>query len=77
MAEDDDYHADYEDDCYECGGEGFVADCFEEWACLDPEYGCDLCTRRCQLCNPRPRNPELDAVLTEALAAPEQPSHDD
>ena len=42
---------DYEDDgCYECGGEGFVSDCVEEWACVDPEYGCDYCTRRCPLC---------------------------
>ena len=47
----DDYD-DYEDGCYECGGEGFVSDCVEEWACVDPEYGCDYCTRRCPLCNP-------------------------
>lgn len=47
---------DYDYGCYECGGEGFVSDCFEEWACLDPEYGCDLCTRRCSLCNPRRRD---------------------
>jgi hypothetical protein len=50
---------DYEDsDCYECGGEGFISDCVEEWACIDPEYGCDYCTRRCPLCNaPSPTNP--------------------
>jgi hypothetical protein len=39
-----------DDACYECGGEGFISDCFEEWACVDPEGGCDLCTRRCDAC---------------------------
>jgi hypothetical protein len=50
---------DYDDngDCPNCGGEGFVADCFEEWACLDPEGGCDLCTHRCDWCN-RPTPPK-------------------
>lgn len=48
--------------CYECGGEGFVSDCVEEWACVDPEYGCDYCTQRCPLCNPpkRPTPPRTD-----------------
>lgn len=62
---------DFDDDdcCYECGGEGFVSDCFEEWACLDPEYGCDFCTHRCPLCNPAKPNPELQQVLADALAS--------
>jgi len=64
----DDYD-DYEDGCYECGGEGFVSDCVEEWACVDPEYGCDYCTRRCPLCNPAKRDPTLDEVLAAALRA--------
>lgn len=34
-------------ECPNCGGEGVVASCFEEWACVDPEKGCDLCRRRC------------------------------
>ena len=52
---------DYDDngDCPNCGGEGFVADCFEEWACLDPESGCDLCTHRCDWCN-RPTPPKAE-----------------
>ena len=64
------YDMDFDEDvgCYECGGEGFVSDCVEEWACVDPEYGCDYCTRRCPLCHPPKRNPELDAVLSDALA---------
>lgn len=24
-------------DCWQCGGEGFVSNCVEEWACVDPE----------------------------------------
>ena len=38
------------DDCWYCGGEGFVSDCVSEYACIDPESGCDLCTRRCPEC---------------------------
>jgi hypothetical protein len=48
--------ADYDDPgssdwpiCYECGGEGFVADCFDG-CCLDAEWGCDDCTERCSEC---------------------------
>jgi hypothetical protein len=46
-------YEDYEEseDCPNCGGEGYVACCFEEWACVDPESGCDLCMRRCDWCN--------------------------
>lgn len=39
------------DCCSNCGGEGYVADCFEEYACVDPESGCELCMRRCDFCN--------------------------
>jgi hypothetical protein len=43
----------YEDDaeCQACDGEGFTANCFEPFACIDPEGGCLDCTRRCS-CNP-------------------------
>lgn len=48
--------ADFEDhddgDCWQCAGEGYTYDCFEEWACVDPEGGCDLCMRRCDVCGP-------------------------
>ncbi|MDT0507552.1 hypothetical protein [Novosphingobium sp. MMS21-SN21R] len=65
----DDYD-DIDDGCYECGGEGFVSDCVEEWACVDPEYGCDYCTRRCSLCNsPKPASP------VHAPATPKEPPH--
>lgn len=44
----------YEDDCPECDGEGFIVSCHEEWACVDPESGCDDCTRPCPLCARKP-----------------------
>ena len=43
---------DYDDDgseCYECGGEGFVHDCFDGF-CADADVGCDDCTRPCPAC---------------------------
>lgn len=48
---DDDYD-DYDDeDCWNCGGEGFVFDCVDG-CCVDADAGCDLCTSRCDVCNP-------------------------
>ena len=52
MGEFDDYFDN--GDCWNCGGEGFVSSCFSEYACVDPDAGCDLCTRRCDICSPRP-----------------------
>ena len=43
---------DDDDCCPNCGGEGVVYCCEEEWACIDPEGGCDLCERRCDWCRP-------------------------
>jgi hypothetical protein len=50
-------------ECPNCGGEGWVSHCFEEWACMHPDEGCDLCMRRCDWCNP-------------PKPAPSQPSKD-
>lgn len=51
--DDDEAYWDYDDnDCANCGGEGFVSHCFEEYACMYPDEGCDLCMRRCDWCNP-------------------------
>ncbi|MCJ8518976.1 fructose/tagatose bisphosphate aldolase [Pseudorhizobium tarimense] len=41
------------EDCWNCGGEGFVSECIDG-CCEDAESGCDLCTRRCDICNPAP-----------------------
>lgn len=66
---------DYDDnDCWNCSGEGFVSNCFEEWACMHPDEGCDLCTRLCDVCQPNKPNPELQAVLAEALTATKEPT---
>lgn len=60
MPPDEDHLNDCVDDgdCWQCGGEGWIANCFEEFACLDPEGGCDDCLRPCDICNtgrpPRP-----------------------
>ena len=36
-------------DCWHCGGEGFIADCFDGF-CEAAEYGCEDCTRPCPEC---------------------------
>jgi hypothetical protein len=51
-----DSHDDQLEDCWNCGGEGYVANCFSEYACLYPDEGCDLCTRRCDVCRARTQN---------------------
>lgn len=49
---DDDHLADMglEDDCWQCGGEGFTFECFDG-QCLDAEIGCDDCTVACDICS--------------------------
>ncbi len=50
---DDDFDGfDEEPGCWNCGGEGVVYDCIEDFACIDPEGGCDLCGRACDVCAP-------------------------
>jgi len=46
---------DFDEDnyCPNCGGEGYVANCWTEYACVDPESGCDECMQRCDWCNQR------------------------
>lgn len=53
-------------ECWNCGGEGYVSCCFEEYACIDPEGGCDECERRCDICNGRGVLPAArDAAMKE------------
>lgn len=74
----DDY-LNYEDDmgvdCWNCGGEGFVSNCQDEVGCVDPDSGCELCMRRCNVCNPRPKasdpvavKPDLSPLQIHSLA---------
>ena len=51
--------------CPNCGGEGYVYSCFEEFACIDPEGGCDLCMRRCDWCKPVKRSPVQQAAPSD------------
>jgi len=46
---DDYYDMDYGDGCAYCD-DGFVAHCEQEFACVNPDYGCDLCLRPCEVC---------------------------
>ena len=50
--EDIDHDMAMDEDCWNCGGEGYIYVCEDEISCVDPEYGCDLCQRRCDICNP-------------------------
>jgi len=45
-----------DEDCWNCGGEGVTYDCVDGM-CVDADSGCDLCSRRCHVCNP-PKKPE-------------------
>lgn len=38
-----------DEECPECGGEGYVTDCFDG-LCFDEESGCEDCMRRCAGC---------------------------
>ncbi len=71
----------YDDgECWNCGGEGYVYGCSWDWQCDTWDGDSCLCSRRCDICNPAPRNPELDKVLQDALADAPTPeteaSHD-
>lgn len=46
-----DYDDDYDEECPNCGGEGWIYDCIDGM-CVDAESGCDLCKRRCDWCYP-------------------------
>lgn len=61
----------YDDDsvCWNCAGEGVVANCFEEWACFNPEDGCEECIRRCDVCRPRKPNPGAQPLVEGAQDA--------
>ena len=52
-AENDDDFDPEDDDCYECGGEGWIVDdCFEDTCCCaDPD--CEHGIIPCPLCNPK------------------------
>ena len=56
------------EDCPECGGDGYTYDCFEEFACIDPESGCADCALRCRWCAEL-KHDRLKAVREEVIKA--------
>lgn len=64
-----DFDDDEDRECPNCGGAGVIYCCFEEFACIDPEGGCDDCERRCDWCSglKKPASPELGQILADAL----------
>lgn len=40
------------DECWNCLGEGVTYSCEQEFACADPDSGCEWCERRCWVCQP-------------------------
>jgi hypothetical protein len=67
-AEDDPYWEYDEEECANCGGEGFTYGCSWDWQCDTWDGDSCLCTRRCDWCNPAKPNAELQQVLADALA---------
>lgn len=53
MAERDDFDDFEPNDCWQCGGEGYVYGCSWDWQCdtYDPGEMTCLCFRRCDVCN--------------------------
>lgn len=37
-------------ECWNCGGDGEIADCWTDYECTDPEGGCDFCRVPCEVC---------------------------
>jgi hypothetical protein len=63
-----DYDHDFDDgQCSNCDGEGYVAMCMTEYACVDPEYGCDQCMVLCDWCKPKPAPLDPAAVIAPLL----------
>lgn len=61
---------DYEDnECANCGGEGFTYGCSWDWQCdtYDEGEGTCLCTQPCHWCSPPKHDPALRAMLAAAL----------
>jgi hypothetical protein len=68
---DEDHWSD-DDGCWNCSGEGYTYDCIDG-CCLYASEGCELCERRCWVCNPvsraveAPPAPVLDpAAISDA-----------
>jgi hypothetical protein len=52
----DSHFDEYEDQCGNCDGSGFIYMCIDDGGCIDPEGGCDLCERRCDWCTTKEKS---------------------
>jgi hypothetical protein len=56
-----DYDDESDGDCWNCGGEGRVNTCIDG-CCIDQDdIYCPYCSTRCDVCNPKPRQPEAES----------------
>ncbi len=55
---------DDDDQCPFCGGEGYVANCLEEWACRHPQDGCEDCITQCEWCIDQSQDAGTPAIAT-------------
>lgn len=71
--EPDPYWDYYDEDCWNCGGEGYVYGCSWDWQCDTWDGDSCLCARPCHICHPPKPDPAMQAVLAAALAeSPQQ-----
>ncbi len=57
MSESHDYDNEDEDECWNCGGVGRVNDCIDG-CCVDQDDPyCSYCSKRCDICNPKKKQP--------------------
>lgn len=70
------FYDDFDDCCWNCGGEGFVYGCSWEWQCDTWDGDSCLCTRPCHICHPPKDNPEMRKLMADLLA-PQSPQGDD
>jgi hypothetical protein len=51
-----------ESECWNCGGIGRVNDCIDG-CCIDQDDPwCRYCSKRCDICNPKPKKEETDVA---------------
>ena len=57
------------EDCWNCGGEGFVYGCSWDWQCDTWDGDSCLCTRPCEICHPPKHDPVLRALMAATFKA--------
>jgi len=69
MTDPSEHLTDYDDygdgECWYCGGDGFVFECFDGF-CLDADVGCDDCTRECLECRRRAAVAQINTLIGES-----------